>query len=104
MSRERFLTLEEAVEMVLANDSAEVTDDVLLPPPSADDILTDEEEGDSDIAIVNTLPNDVAGEVEVHTADADECEADMQEQVPPRPKKCVKILVPGSVLHSIRVQ
>ncbi|KAH7969216.1 hypothetical protein HPB52_015926 [Rhipicephalus sanguineus] len=90
MPRERFLTLEEAVEMVLANDSAEVTDVVLLPPPSADDILTDEEEGDSDIAIVNTLPNDVAGEVEVHTADADECEADMHEQAPQRPKKPCK--------------
>ncbi|KAH7942711.1 hypothetical protein HPB52_000202 [Rhipicephalus sanguineus] len=90
MPRERFRTLEEAVEMVLANDSAEVTDVVLLPPPSADDILTDEKEGDSDIAIVNTLPNDVAGEVEVHTADAYECEGDMQEQAPPRPRKPCK--------------
>ncbi|KAL1483760.1 hypothetical protein MTO96_032975 [Rhipicephalus appendiculatus] len=60
MPREKFLTLEEAVEMVLADDSPEVTDVVLLPPPSADDILTDEEEGDSDIAVVGTLPNDVA--------------------------------------------
>ncbi|KAH7951781.1 hypothetical protein HPB52_012881 [Rhipicephalus sanguineus] len=103
MPRERFLALEEAVEMVLANDSAEVTD-VLLPPPSADDILTNEEDGDSDIAIVNALPNDVAGEVEVHRADADKCEADLQEQAPPRPKYCLKILVPGGVLHSIRAQ
>ncbi|KAL1483872.1 hypothetical protein MTO96_032904 [Rhipicephalus appendiculatus] len=60
MPREKFLTLEKAVEMVLTDDSAEVTDVVLLPPPSADDILTDEEEGDSDIAVVDTLPNDVA--------------------------------------------
>ncbi|KAH7935549.1 hypothetical protein HPB52_009678 [Rhipicephalus sanguineus] len=89
MPRERLLTLEEVVEMVLPNNSTQVTDVVLLPPPSADDIFTDEEEGDSDIAIVNTLPNDVADEVEVHTADADECEADMQEQAPPRPKKTV---------------
>ncbi|KAL1486588.1 hypothetical protein MTO96_046893 [Rhipicephalus appendiculatus] len=94
MPREKFLTLEEAVEMVLADDSAEVTDVVLLPPPpppppSADDILTDEEEGDSDIAVVDTLPNDVAGEIEVHTADSDECEAALQEQAPPRPKKSV---------------
>ncbi|KAL1436347.1 hypothetical protein MTO96_049707 [Rhipicephalus appendiculatus] len=89
MPREKFLTLEEAVVMVLADDSAEVTDVVLLPPPSVDDILTDEEEGGSDIAIVDTLPNDVAGEIEVHTADADECEAALQEQTPPRPKKNV---------------
>ncbi|KAL1448702.1 hypothetical protein MTO96_028188 [Rhipicephalus appendiculatus] len=60
------------------------------PPPSADDILTDEEEGDSDIAVVDTLPNDVAGEIEVHTADSDECEAALQEQAPPRPKKASK--------------
>ncbi|KAL1443715.1 hypothetical protein MTO96_045870 [Rhipicephalus appendiculatus] len=90
MPREKFLTVEEAVEMVLADDSAEVTDVVLLPPPIADDILTDEEEGDSDIAVVDTLPNDVAGEIEVHTADSDECEVALQEEVPPRPKKASK--------------
>ncbi|KAL1445831.1 hypothetical protein MTO96_044790 [Rhipicephalus appendiculatus] len=90
--------------MVRADESAEVTDVVLLPPPSADDILTDEEEGDSDIAVVETLPNDVAGEIEVHAADADECDAALQKQAPPRPKNHLNILVPGGVLHSIRAQ
>lgn len=75
------------MEMVLANDSAEISDVVLLPPPNADDILTDEEQGDSDIAVVDTLPNDVAGEVEVHTADADEYEGPLPEAATSRPKK-----------------
>lgn len=87
MPRKKFLTLEEAVEMVLSDDSAQAADVVLLPPPNADDILTDEEEGDSDIAVVASLPNDVAGEVEVHTADDDECGGTLQEAGPPRPKK-----------------
>ncbi|KAH7974074.1 hypothetical protein HPB49_009594 [Dermacentor silvarum] len=87
MPRKKFLTLEEAVEMVLADDSAQVADVVLLPPPSADDVVTDEEEGDSDIAVVGALPSDVAGEVEVHTTGTDKCEEALQEVAPPRPKK-----------------
>ncbi|KAH7958942.1 hypothetical protein HPB49_006792 [Dermacentor silvarum] len=87
MPRKKFLTLEEALEMVLADDSAQVADVVLLPPPSADDVVTDEEEGDSDIAVVGALPSDVAGEVEVHTTGTDKCEEAFQEVAPPRPKK-----------------
>ncbi|KAH7940873.1 hypothetical protein HPB49_007273 [Dermacentor silvarum] len=60
MPRKKFLTLEEAVEMFLTDDSAQVADIVLLAPPSADDVVTDEEEGDSDIAVVGALPSDVA--------------------------------------------
>ncbi|KAL1478555.1 hypothetical protein MTO96_034998 [Rhipicephalus appendiculatus] len=103
MPREKFLTLEEAVEMLLADDSAEATDVVLLPPPSVEDILTDEEEGDSDIAVVDILPNDVNGEIE-----------DPQRLMPTNVKQLcrnkrlrdqknlLKILVPGGLLHSIR--
>lgn len=87
MPRKKFLTLEEAVEMFLTDDSAQVADIVLLAPPSADDVVTDEEEGDSDIAVVGALPSDVAGEVEVHTTGAEKCEGALQEVAPPRPKK-----------------
>lgn len=92
MPRKKFLTLEEAVEMVLSDDSAQAADVVLLPPPNADDILTDEEEGDSDIAVVASLPNDVAGEVEVHTADDDECGGALQEAGPPETEKSISKL------------
>ncbi|KAH9360431.1 hypothetical protein HPB48_003045 [Haemaphysalis longicornis] len=87
MPRKKILTLEEAVEMVLADDSAQAADVVLLPLLNADDILADEEEGHSDIAVVTALTYDVESEMEAHTADEDKSRGALQEAAPPRLKK-----------------
>lgn len=90
--------------MVLANDSAEVTDVVLLPSPSADDILTDEEEGDS-VSPLSTLcrvmlPAKLNSTRLMPTNVKQICRNKrLRDQ-----KNRVKILVSGSVLHSIRAQ
>lgn len=71
MPRKRFLTLEEALDELFRKDSDdekdEETDIVVVPPDAAE--ASDEEEGDE--CILNNdsdvLPNDTAGEVELHT-------------------------------------
>ncbi|KAL3226189.1 hypothetical protein MRX96_049018 [Rhipicephalus microplus] len=78
------------MEVVFMDDSAEIAVVELLPLPSAGDILTDEEKNDSNIAIVDTVPNDVACEIEDNTNDANECEAAQRKQVPLSAKKLSK--------------
>ena len=69
-SKQTILTLEEAVEKVLQCAESEETDIVILPPEQGDTYATDLEEDDEDICHRgDSLPNDVAGTLEVHKKD-----------------------------------
>lgn len=69
MPKTRYLTLEEALEIIFEDDSDDEqneTDIVVIPPETAE--ASDEEEGNDNILNNDTdiLPNDTAGEIEVH--------------------------------------
>ena len=69
-SKQTILTLEEAVEKVLQCAESEEADIVILPPEPRDTYATDLEEDDENICHRgDSLPNDVAGTLEVHKRD-----------------------------------
>ena len=69
-SKQTILTPEEAVEKVLECVESEEADIVILPPEQRDTYATDLEEDDEDIFHQgDSLPNDVAGTLEVHKRD-----------------------------------
>ena len=66
-SKQTILTLEEAVEKVLECAESEETDIVIPPPGQGDSYATNLKESDEDICHQgDSLPNDVAGTLEVH--------------------------------------
>ena len=63
----KYLTLQEAVYIVLRSTESEKKDIVILPPAQGDADATDVEEYDVDECYKNDLlPNDVAGTLGVH--------------------------------------
>ena len=69
-SKQTILTLEEAVEKVLQCAESEEADIVILPPEPGDTYATDLEEDDEDICHRgDSLPNNVAGTLEVDKRD-----------------------------------
>ena len=66
-SKQTILTLKEAVEKFLQCAESEEADIVIPPPEQGDTYSTDLEEDDEDICHRgDSLPNDVAGTLEVH--------------------------------------
>ena len=74
--RRQYLILLEAVDNILESTGSEEKNIVILPPVHGDSYVTDVEEEDADECHRNDLlPNDVAGMLEVHKHNNDQCEA-----------------------------
>ena len=74
--RRQYLTLLEAVDNTLESRGSEEEDVAILPPVRGDFYATDVEENDVDECHRNYLhPNNVAGTLELHKHNNDQCEA-----------------------------
>jgi len=65
MPRKRFFKLKEAVAMILEEETVTEADIIVLPPSKVDDQSDCEAVDENELGSSETLPNDVAGLIEV---------------------------------------